>query len=144
MAEMKDKEREINRLSSELSSIKAQSLSSSAKDVAGVKLIATLVTDMPSDDLRSMCEALRDTSEDAVIVIADKNTEKGNISFACGCAKGAIAKGMNAGNIVREVAKLAGGSGGGRPDFAMAGGKDITKAEEAVSGVEAIVSSMAK
>ena len=144
MSEIKDKEKEISRLSSELSSIKAKDLSSSAIDVAGVKLIATIVTDMPNDDLRSMCEALRDTSEDAVIVIGDKNTEKGNISFACGCAKGAIAKGMNAGNIVREVAKLAGGSGGGRPDFAMAGGKDITKTEEAIAGVEAIVSSMAK
>ncbi len=144
MSEIKDKEKEISRLSSELSSIKAKDLSSSAKDVAGVKLIATIVTDMPSDDLRSMCEALRDTSEDAVIVIGDKNTEKGNISFAGACAKGAIAKGMNAGNIVREVAKLAGGSGGGRPDFAMAGGKDITKCEEAIAGVEAIVSSMAK
>ena len=144
MAEMKDKEREISRLSSELSSIKANSLSSSAKDVAGVKLIATIVDDMSADDLRSMCEALRDTSDDAVIVVGNKNKEKGNINFACGCAKVAIAKGMNAGSIVREVAKLAGGSGGGRPDFAMAGGKDISKAEEAIAGVEAIVSSMAK
>jgi len=144
MAEMKDKDREISRLSSELSSIKANSLSSSAKDVTGVKLIATIVEDMSGDDLRSMCEALRDTSEDAVIVVGNINKEKGNINFACGCAKGAIAKGMNAGNIVREVAKLAGGSGGGRPDFAMAGGKDITKAEDAINGVEAIVTSMAK
>ncbi len=144
MSEMKEKEKEIDRLSSELSSIKAKSLSSCAKDVSGIKLIATVVEDMPNDDLRSMCEALRDTSEDAVIVIADKNSEKGNISFACGCAKGAIKKGMNAGNIVRETARLAGGSGGGRPDFAMAGGKDITKAEEAISAVEKIVSSMVK
>ena len=99
---------------------------------------------MSADDLRSMCEALRDTSDEAVIVIGNKNKEKGNINFACGCAKGAIAKGMNAGSIVREVARLAGGSGGGRPDFAMAGGKDISKAEEAIAAVESIVSSMAK
>ncbi len=144
MAEMKDKDREISRLSSELSSIKANSLSSSAKDVAGIKLIATVVDDMSADDLRSMCEALRDTSDDAVIVIGNKNKEKGNINFACGCAKGAIAKGMNAGSIVREVARLAGGSGGGRPDFAMAGGKDISKADEAIAAVESIVSAMAK
>ncbi len=144
MSEMKEKDREISRLSSELSSIKAESMSSDAKEVAGVKLVVTLVENMPADDHRSMVEALRDTDDLSVVVIANKNTEKGNISFACGCAKGAIAKGMNAGNIVREVARLAGGSGGGRPDFAMAGGKDISKAEEAVNAVESILTSMAK
>ncbi len=144
MSEMKEKDREISRLSSELSSIKAESMSSDAKDVAGVKLIVTLVENIPADDHRSMVEALRDTDDLSVVVIANKNTEKGNISFACGCAKGAIAKGMNAGAIVRETARVAGGAGGGRPDFAMAGGKDISKAEEAVNAVEGIVASMAK
>ena len=144
MGEMKEKDREISRLSSELSSIKAESMSSDAKDVAGIKLVVTLVENMPADDHRSMVEALRDSDDLSVVVIANKNTEKGNVSFACGVNKGAIAKGMNAGAIVRETAKIAGGAGGGRPDFAMAGGKDITKAEEAIAGVEAIVTSMAK
>ncbi len=144
MSEMKEKDREISRLSGELSSIKAESMSSTAKDVAGVKLIATIAENMSADDHRAMVEALRDTDDLAVVVVANKNTEKGNLSFACGVNKGAIAKGMNAGTIVRETAKIAGGSGGGRPDFAMAGGKDMSKAEEALAGVEAIVASLAK
>ena len=60
------------------------------------------------------------------------------------CGKGAVAKGAHAGNIVREIAKLAGGSGGGKPDSAMAGGKDITKVAEAVEKSTEIAASFLK
>ena len=60
------------------------------------------------------------------------------------CGKNAIAKGAHAGNIVREIAKIAGGSGGGKPDSAMAGGKDISKVSEAVAKAAEIASSFIK
>ena len=57
----------------------------------------------------------------------------------CCCGANAISKGAHAGNIVREIAKLAGGNGGGRPDVAMAGGKDLAKAQSAIDAAEEII-----
>ena len=92
--------------------------------------------------LRTMLDSAKD--DDSVIVVAGKNSEKGTCSFACACGKNAVAKGAHAGNIVREVAKVAGGAGGGKPDSAMAGGKDITKIPDALNAVKDIVAALIK
>ena len=77
-------------------------------------------------------------------MISGSNAEKGTCSFACACGKDAISRGAHAGNIVREVAKVAGGSGGGKPDMAMAGGKEIAKIDDALMSAKEILSSMLK
>ena len=64
--------------------------------------------------------------------------------FAAACGKDALSKGAHAGNIVKQVAIIAGGNGGGRPDTAMAGGKDKQKVEEALSAVQNIITDMIK
>ncbi|MBO5858472.1 MAG: hypothetical protein J6R20_01690, partial [Clostridia bacterium] len=80
--------------------------------------------------------------DNAVAVICGVNGASAN--FACACGKDAIAKGAHAGNIVREVSKLTGGSGGGRPDSAMAGTKDVSNVAGAMAAVADIVKAMLK
>ena len=67
---------------------------------------------------------------------------EGKVTFAAGCGKDALAKGANAGKIVRAVAQAAGGNGGGKPDSAMAGGKDVSKAKEAIEAAREIIANM--
>ena len=77
-----------------------------------------------------------------VAILACVNGEKANIAVCVG--KQALAAGLNAGKIVREVAKLAGGSGGGRPEFAMAGAKDTAKLQEALAAAKEIIAAIVK
>ena len=143
-AEVKAKDRELAELRSELSSLKACSLIDSARQVGGVRLITAEVEVSNPGELRSMCDTARDNGADIVAVFAGVNKEKGTLNFACACGADAIKLGAHAGNIVRETAKIAGGSGGGKPDSAMAGAKDASKADEALAAVDSIVSAMLK
>ena len=79
-----------------------------------------------------------------VCVLAAVNKEKGSLNFTASCGKEAVVKGVKAGDVVRAVAQKAGGNGGGKPDFAMAGAKDVEKVNEAVSAVAEIVASLIK
>lgn len=143
-AEVKAKDRELAELRSEISALKAGSLMDSARQVGGVRLITAEVEVSNPGELRSMCDTARDNGADIVAVFAGVNKEKGTLNFACACGADAIKLGAHAGNIVRETAKIAGGSGGGKPDSAMAGAKDASKADEALSAVDSIVSAMLK
>jgi len=143
-AEVKAKDRELAELRSEISSLKAGSLMDSARQVGGVRLITAEVEVSNPGELRSMCDTARDNGADIVAVFAGVNKEKGTLNFACACGADAIKLGAHAGNIVRETAKIAGGSGGGKPDSAMAGAKDASKADEALAAVDSIVSAMLK
>lgn len=143
-AEVKAKDRELAELRSEISALKAGSLMDSARQVGGVRLITAEVEVSNPGELRSMCDTARDNGADIVAVFAGVNKEKGTLNFACACGANAIKLGAHAGNIVRETAKIAGGSGGGKPDSAMAGAKDTSKADEALAAVDSIVSAMLK
>lgn len=141
MADLKAKEKEIEQLRSELSQLKTGDLMSGAVEINGVTLVATTVEGVNPGDLRAMCDKVKEDAN-AVAVICGINGSSAN--FACACGKDAIAKGAHAGNIVKAVSKLAGGSGGGRPDSAMAGTKDISNVAAAMEAVAEIVKEMIK
>lgn len=142
VSESKEKDKEIQKLNAELTKIKSADMFSKPVDIDGLELYTAKVEGTTPDALRSMGDDLKNKGDNVVAVIAGVNGEKANLVAVCG--KGAIAKGVKAGDVVREVAKLAGGGGGGRPDSAMAGAKDITKLDDAINAVADIVKSFIK
>ena len=112
--------------------------------IGAVKLIIARAEDMSADDIRSLGDKAKEQGDDVVAVIACVNNEKGSANIAVACGKAAVAAGANAGAIVRAVAQLAGGNGGGKPDFAMAGAKDLAKLDDAVAAANGIVAGMLK
>ncbi|MCH5189844.1 MAG: alanine--tRNA ligase [Oscillospiraceae bacterium] len=143
-SELKDKEKEIAKLKDEINAFKTSEFASNAVDVYGVKLVVYCAGEEAADSLKSMAANVCDGEEAAVAVIAGTNKEKGTASFVCACNKAAIAKGAHAGNIVREVAKVADGNGGGKPDMAMAGGKNLSKVDDALAKTEEILKNLLK
>lgn len=143
-AELKAKEKELEDLKAEIAKAKAGDLFNNVKEIGSVKLITADLGEADAGALRSMLDSAKDKGDDIVVILAGKQSEKGTCSFTCYCAKNAIAHGAHAGNIVREVAKVAGGAGGGKPDSAMAGGKDITKITDALNAAEEIVKGIIK
>ncbi|MDF1494201.1 alanine--tRNA ligase [Caproiciproducens sp. CPB-2] len=141
-AELKEKDRTIEALNSRLAGIQIDSLIAGAKQVGGVQVITAVFPGTEPDALRALCDKARDHAPDMVAVFAGTRDGKANIA-AC-VAKEALAKGVNAGQIVRAVAQLAGGNGGGRADSAMAGAKDLSKLDGALAEVEKIVANMLK
>ena len=142
MNEVRMKDKEIEKLSGELSAIKAASMSDSAETAGQFKFVSGVFENVPSEELRTMCDKAKQSDEAVVMIVASKNTEKQTVSFAVACTPSAVKLGANAGNIVREAAKTAGGNGGGRPDTAMAGGKDVTKTDDAIAKAKEIVASI--
>ncbi len=142
--ELKATEKALQDLKAEIAKAKAGSLFDNVKDLGAVKLITANLGEADANALRSMIDSSKDKGEDIVVVLAAEQSGKGTCSFACYCGKSAIASGAHAGNIVREVATVAGGSGGGKPDSAMAGGKDITKISDALAAAEEIVKAKLK
>ncbi len=140
--ELKEKNREIEKLGAELAALRMESLLASAKEINGVKLITAEFSGVKPDGLRAMCDSVRDSSPDMAAVLAGVSGGKASIAVCAG--KNAVKRGVHAGSLAREVAKAAGGSGGGRPDSAMAGAKDVSKLGAALASAEVIVAEMVK
>jgi len=140
-AELKEKEKEIERLNAEINSQKAKNIKSIP--IGNVELITD--SSVPTTaDIGSLAESICSEYPNGVVVLASVNTEKNTVTFVSACGEKAVASGVKAGDVVRQVAQIAGGNGGGKPSFARAGGKDISKVEEAISKCEEIVKSMIK
>ena len=141
-ADLKEKDRIIEQLRGKMAADQVNQLFAQAKTAQGVRFITSSFTGTTPDALRSMCDKIRDQAPDCVAVLAAVNGEK--VTFAATVGKEAQGKGAHAGNIVRAVAKIAGGNGGGKPDMAMAGGKDPSMVEKALEAVETVLSDMVK
>ena len=110
-----------------------------AHEIGGLKVLTAMVSNADAGKLRQMGDNLRDKSESVVAVLASVSGEK--ITFLAVCGKEAIAKGIKAGDLVKLVCTTCGGSGGGKPDSAMGGGKDATKVDNALAMVDDFVTS---
>lgn len=142
MAEDKENRRKIESLTAELSAMKAAAVLGNAKDVCGLELVASAVEGANAGELRAMGDEAKAKSDKIVAVFAGVNREKGTVNFAACCGAQAVKMGAHAGKLVKAIAAIAGGSGGGKPDSAMAGGKDVSKVSEALDAAEGILKSM--
>ena len=137
---------EIRQLKKELEQYKAKEAAGAvdrmlneAKAVGPVKVLTVKVPDADAGKLRQMGDVLRDKDASVAAVLASANGEK--VTFLAVCGKDAVKAGVKAGEIVKHVCTLCGGSGGGKPDSAMGGGKDAARMDEALASVADFVSS---
>lgn len=137
LEEMHNMRQHIDRLKDKLISGDAERVLYSAKTVGGFKVLTVTRTDMDADDLRKMGDVLRDKDPDTVAVLATAKNDK--VTFVAVCGKNAVAAGIKAGELVREVSAIAGGKGGGKPDSAMGGGNQVLKTDDALAAVDDFV-----
>jgi len=110
-----------------------------ARVISGFHVITANVPNADANKLRQMGDALRDKASDVIAVLSAVNDDK--ITFLAVCGKDAVAKGVKAGELVKLVCTCCGGSGGGKPDSAMGGGKDVMKLDDALAMVDDFVAS---
>ena len=140
--ENKQLEKEVHDLKSKMSMQNAGNALEDSLDIKGVKLLTAKYEDMDMDTLREVADNLRDKLGTSVVVLANIAGDK--INFVATASKDANDKGAHAGNIVREVAKISGGKGGGRPNMAQAGGSDKTMIDQALASAQKVVESQIK
>ena len=136
-AELKEKDREIERLQGQLAGGQLDSVLANGTEVNGVKVVVGVLEVDDANALRTACDKARDT--DANVVALLLMVKDGKVTLCCACGKDAVAKGAHAGNLVCAAAAIVGGKGGGRPDSAMAGGSDVAKLEELLKAVPGLV-----
>ena len=134
MNELKDSMRLVEKLQNKLISGEVDRFLREGKEIDGLKLVLQNVGAVQTNWLRSAGDQLRDKAENVVAVLAAENGEK--ITFLAVCGKKSVAAGVKAGELVKLVTGITGGSGGGKPDSAMGGGKDASKLSEAMAAVE--------
>ena len=137
---------QIKALSSELESLKSQAAKdalgdvfSDAVDVGGVKLLATKVDNVDMNGLRDLGDSLRDKLENGVVVIA--SVEGGKVNLIATATDSAQKMGAHAGNLIKGIAGLIGGGGGGRPNMAQAGGKDVSGVDACLAKAKEVLAS---
>jgi len=131
--ELKDQKREIESLNSRLAMQKIDEILAKIKNINGIDYAAVKYGDISPDAAKLMCDELKVRNENIALVIATTQNDK--LLFTAACGTEAVKKGANAGTIVKKMAQITGGGGGGRPDMATSGGKDISKLDEALASI---------
>ena len=137
VAELKETGKELDALKAQMAAAKVDGLFDKATDVDGVRIISAYLTGTGADTLREMIDKVRDKAPNAVTVLVGSDGTK--TMMAVGVSANAKARGLKAGVLVKKIAAIAGGNGGGKPDFAMAGIRDTSKIDEALNAVPEIV-----
>lgn len=141
-AELKNTEREIDQLRNKLISSSIDQVLQEAVEVKGVRVVTARFDQLDMDGLRNTGDLLKNKIGSGVVVLGTAYGDK--VNFVATATKDVLDRGVHSGNIIREVAKIAGGGGGGRPDMAQAGGKDASKINEALQAAVKVVETQVK
>ena len=142
MNEIRELHQTVEKMKDKLFAGDVDSLMFSAKDVNGIKVVTASRENMEANDLRRLGDFLRDKAANTVAALATVNGEKVTLLAVCG--KEAIARGIKAGDIIKTIAPVVGGKGGGKPDSAMGGGTDVLKVDDALAMVDNYVAAHVK
>lgn len=142
LEENKNLSKELHDMKAKMSLQSVDSIFDSKVEVNGVNLITNKFEGMDMDTLRETADNLRDKLGSGVVVLANVVDDK--VNFVVTATKDVLDKGIHSGNIVREVAKIAGGKGGGRPNMAQAGASDVSKVDQALSYASEVIKTQVK
>jgi len=138
MADVKKLQQTVEKFKAREAAGETERLLFGTRELGGLKLLTSIVPDADANRLRQMGDMLRDKAPNVVAVLATVTGEK--ITFLAVCGKEAVAKGIKAGDIIKNITPICGGKGGGKPDSAMGGGSDVTKLDDALAAVDNFVS----
>lgn len=142
LSDLRTTQKQLEAIQSKMSQSKAADVLNGAEDIGEVKLLTVRMDELDMNGLRNMGDQLKDKLPCGVVVLATSKDEK--VNFVVMATKEAVDKGAHAGKIISEVAKVAGGGGGGRPNMAQAGGKDIDKIDEALAMAKKVLETQIK
>ena len=142
LEENKNLGKELHEVKTKMSLQSIDSVLESKVDINGVSLVTTKFSGMDMNTLKDVADKLRDKLVSGVVVLANTNEDK--VNFVVTATEDVVKKGIHSGNIVKEVATIAGGKGGGRPNMAQAGAPDITKVDEALNHASEVVKAQVK
>ena len=137
LAEMKTLQSEVDSLKSKAAKDALGDVMDQVKEVEGVKLLAAAVEDVDMNGLRELGDQLKEKMGQGVIVIA--SSANGKVNLVAMATEEAMTKGAHAGNLIKGIAALVGGGGGGRPNMAQAGGKNPAGIPDAIAKVEEVL-----
>ncbi|MCR4943208.1 MAG: alanine--tRNA ligase [Clostridium sp.] len=141
-AELKEKDKEIAELKSKLTSGAEDDILNSAKKINDLTVVSYALKDVDANALRDLADKIRNKIDTGVVVLLSEND--GKVNLVAMATKDSVQKGIHCGKIIKEVASVVGGGGGGRPDMAQAGGKNPEKINEAILHTYEIINSLAK
>ena len=135
--QLKEYEKEIHSFKRQLSQGIIDKILSKKENLDGVSLVAAALKDQDMDGLREIADTVRDKLGSVVVVLASE--KDGKVNLVAAATKDVVSRGVHAGNLIKEIAKITGGGGGGRPDMAQAGGKDPSKIKEALAKIKVLL-----
>jgi alanyl-tRNA synthetase len=142
MAEIKNTEKEIEQLRNKAVSSEIDSIITGAVDVKGIKVVTARFDQLDMEGLRNAGDTIKNKLGSGVVVLASCFGDK--VSLIVTATKDLLGKGIHSGNVIKEIAKITGGGGGGRPDMAQAGGKDVSRIDEALKHAVKVIESQVK
>ncbi len=142
IAENKNLQKELESLKLKIANDKIDGLFESAVIVDDIRILTLFLSGTTTDAIRTLCDKIISKAQKAVVAIIGENEGKNTLCVSC--SKHAQQKGVVAGKLAKEIAIIAGGNGGGKPDFAMAGIKDASKIDDSLNAVKDIVKNMMK